>query len=186
MNSVVRIHDVYRWAINAIQFAIVHKLAKMNWIVTNIIRRLMVWPIPAYIFHLIPIQITNASIRINFIISYSFYFALEKRIILYNNVFFIRIGVNYCSPTKTISCSLSDNGKYIDRCLNNEYVCNGFNDCPKLFDDEYGCPYGGELHILYLFLDGIANYLASHSIIRLGLVKKFTANNSMCDLIHNL
>ncbi|KAH9415854.1 hypothetical protein DERP_000348 [Dermatophagoides pteronyssinus] len=53
-------------------------------------------------------------------------------------------GVNYCSRKTTISCSLSDDNQYIDRCLNNQYVCNGYNDCPRLFDDEYGCPYGEE------------------------------------------
>nr|XP_046913755.1 G-protein coupled receptor GRL101-like isoform X1 [Dermatophagoides farinae] len=52
-------------------------------------------------------------------------------------------GVTYCSRTTTISCSLSDDDQYIDRCLNKQYVCNGYNDCPRLFDDEYGCPFGG-------------------------------------------
>ncbi|KAF7494318.1 Putative G-protein coupled receptor [Sarcoptes scabiei] len=53
-------------------------------------------------------------------------------------------GVKYCSPTQTISCSLSDDGRYVDRCLNKEYVCNGHSDCPKVFDDEYGCLHDGE------------------------------------------
>lgn len=59
-------------------------------------------------------------------------------------MFTFQLGVNYCSRKTTISCSLSDDNQYIDRCLNNQYVCNGYNDCPRLFDDEYGCPYGGE------------------------------------------
>lgn len=52
--------------------------------------------------------------------------------------------VNYCLPRNTIACSLSDNGKTIERCLGKEYICNGYLDCPRMFDDEYGCPYGGE------------------------------------------
>lgn len=72
------------------------------------------------------------------------------------------IGVKYCSNDTTIACSLSENGKSVERCLGRDYICNGKTDCPLLFDDEYGCSsssFGGMLSSLSLF-DSITIWLA--------------------------
>lgn len=52
-------------------------------------------------------------------------------------------GIDHCLPTNTIACSMAEDGNSVERCLGRDHICNGYNDCPRLFDDEYGCSYGG-------------------------------------------
>lgn len=48
-------------------------------------------------------------------------------------------GVKYCSRANTVACSLHESGLSVERCLGREHICNGFADCPGIFDDESGC-----------------------------------------------
>ena len=57
-------------------------------------------------------------------------------------------GLNVCKTSTTVACTLSENGKVVERCIGTNYTCNGFNDCLRnLVDDEYGCEYGGQFLI---------------------------------------
>ncbi|CAG2111472.1 unnamed protein product, partial [Medioppia subpectinata] len=52
-------------------------------------------------------------------------------------------GLSVCRREATVACTLSENGKVVERCIGTNYTCNGFNDCLRNFaDDEYGCEYG--------------------------------------------
>lgn len=58
--------------------------------------------------------------------------------------------VNYCSSNTTVACSVSENGRSVERCLGMDYICNGHSDCARMLDDEYGCTHGGKLGIFPL------------------------------------
>lgn len=49
-----------------------------------------------------------------------------------------------CKPQSTVACAFIEHDSVIERCIGEEYICNGFNDCPhSISSDEYGCHYQG-------------------------------------------
>jgi len=71
--------------------------------------------------------------------------------------YIFNLGLSVCDTSKTVACTLSENGKAIERCIDINYTCNGYNDCLRNYaDDEYGCVYGGDQFSVKFVSLGIA------------------------------